>query len=334
MAKNMKIRRGNDGFSYPYTSPDLVIDENGKSATTKFNELEAKIGTGSGTSIDDVNTSTDKTWSSSKIDSQFKDIANLSLTKHTDGKVYIKKQNGTLIGDGIEISGSNVDLSKITMSMSGQTLNLLNDGKQVATVEIPTAVVTDEQLTKIIQSKIDDGTLTSLTLGDNSVSTSNVQDRAITPNKTNFFSENRINLWNYATDYIDSDQGINDDGTDNSDYIHRRTKYFKVGENETIYIKFKQGAEPLYVFSYDANKTFLSKQQILLTNQLGQYITPPNCQYIRLMSNTYGGADFSTLIVSKNILTVDSTPDDVEFKIKNEYKNKKLIKSHMHHKCI
>ena len=75
MAKNMKIRRGNDGFSYPYTSPDIVIDENGKSATTKFNELEAKIGTGSGTSIDDVNTSTDKTWSSSKIDSQFKDIA-------------------------------------------------------------------------------------------------------------------------------------------------------------------------------------------------------------------------------------------------------------------
>ena len=82
MAKNMKIRRGNDGFSYPYTSPDLVIDENGKSATTKFNELEAKIGTGSGTSIDDVNTSTNKTWSSSKIDSQFKDIAN----KKTDEK--------------------------------------------------------------------------------------------------------------------------------------------------------------------------------------------------------------------------------------------------------
>lgn len=75
MEKNMKTRKGKDGFHYPYTSPDLVIDENGKSATTKFNELEAKIGTGSGTSIDDVNTSTDKTWSSSKIDSQFKDIA-------------------------------------------------------------------------------------------------------------------------------------------------------------------------------------------------------------------------------------------------------------------
>ena len=36
-----------------------------------------------------------------KLSSQYKDIANLSLIKHTDGKVYIKKQDGTLIGDGI-----------------------------------------------------------------------------------------------------------------------------------------------------------------------------------------------------------------------------------------
>ncbi len=43
MAKNMKIRRGNDGFSYPYTSPDLVVDENGKSATTKFNEISSQF---------------------------------------------------------------------------------------------------------------------------------------------------------------------------------------------------------------------------------------------------------------------------------------------------
>ena len=179
MSDKMKVRDGNDGYSYPYTSPDLVIDENGKSVKIRIDEVESKIKE----PIDDVNITTDKTWSSSKIDSQFKDIANLSLVKHTDGKVYIKKQDGTLIGDGIEIGGSDVDLSKITMSMSGQTLKLMNDGTQIATVEIPTAVVTDEQLTNIIQSKIDDGTLTSLTLGDNSVNTSNIQDKAITNNK-------------------------------------------------------------------------------------------------------------------------------------------------------
>ena len=42
MAKNMKTRKGKDGFDYPYTSPDIVVDENGKSATTKFNEISAQ----------------------------------------------------------------------------------------------------------------------------------------------------------------------------------------------------------------------------------------------------------------------------------------------------
>ena len=141
MGDKMKVREGKDGYSYPYTSPDLVVDETGKSNTTKFNE----------------------------ISSQFKDIANYSLVKHTDGKVYIKKQDGTLLGNGIEIGGSDVDLSKISMSMSGQTLKLMNNGTQIATVEIPTATVTDEQLTSIIQSKIDDGTLSALSIEDGSI---------------------------------------------------------------------------------------------------------------------------------------------------------------------
>lgn len=71
-----------------------------------------------------------------EVNAQFKDIANYSLTKGTDGKVYIKKQDGTLIGEGIEV-GSNADLSKMSMSVSGQTLKLLNDGKQVASVDLP-----------------------------------------------------------------------------------------------------------------------------------------------------------------------------------------------------
>lgn len=43
MAKNMKTRKGKDGFDYPYTSPDLVIDQNGKSNTKKFEEVNAQF---------------------------------------------------------------------------------------------------------------------------------------------------------------------------------------------------------------------------------------------------------------------------------------------------
>lgn len=103
-----------------------------------------------------------------KLSSQYKDIANYSLEKKSDdGKLYLKKGN-EYVGSGIEFP-TDVDLSKVTMSMSGQTLKLLNDGEQVTSVEIPTAVVTDEQLTSIIQSKIDDGTLSALTIQDDSI---------------------------------------------------------------------------------------------------------------------------------------------------------------------
>lgn len=39
----MKVREGNDGYSYPYTSTDLVIDKDGKSNTSKFNEIDAQF---------------------------------------------------------------------------------------------------------------------------------------------------------------------------------------------------------------------------------------------------------------------------------------------------
>lgn len=58
MQKNMKTRKGKDGFHYPYTSPDLVIDGNGKSVTKKFDD----------------------------ISSQFKDIANIGTKEKLNGK--------------------------------------------------------------------------------------------------------------------------------------------------------------------------------------------------------------------------------------------------------
>lgn len=43
MTKKIKTRKGKDGFDYPYTSPDIVKDETGKSVTTKFNEINTQF---------------------------------------------------------------------------------------------------------------------------------------------------------------------------------------------------------------------------------------------------------------------------------------------------
>lgn len=86
MSDKMKVRDGNDGYSYPYTSPDIVIDKNGKSNTKKFEE----------------------------IDSQFKDIANNFTTEQTDSKFIIKYGN-KIIAE-IPVGGTTPVVKKYTIT--------------------------------------------------------------------------------------------------------------------------------------------------------------------------------------------------------------------------
>ena len=98
MSDKMKVREGNDGYSYPYTSDDLVVGEDGKSVKRRIDEVESKIKENGETSIDDSNITTDKTWSSSKIDTQFKDIANKTIVENN--KLYLVKSDGTKLDEG------------------------------------------------------------------------------------------------------------------------------------------------------------------------------------------------------------------------------------------
>lgn len=81
LIEQVKQLQGGDLTDYQKKSDAVqkTTVEDGKLYLTKSDGTKLDDGTalpaGSGTSIDDVNTSTDKTWSSSKIDSQFKDIA-------------------------------------------------------------------------------------------------------------------------------------------------------------------------------------------------------------------------------------------------------------------
>ena len=170
------IDRNSDAYiaNKPTNVSEFANDAN-YTTKTYVDDAIADIEITGGSNINDTTASETTTYSSNKIEtikrelnSQVEEIAHYSLVKHTDGKIYIKKQDGALVGTGVEVVG-NTDLSKVTMSMDGQTLKLLNDGTQIATVEIPTATVTDEQLTAIIQSKIDDGTLSGLTIADGSI---------------------------------------------------------------------------------------------------------------------------------------------------------------------
>lgn len=74
-----------------------------------------------------------------EVNAKLKDIGNLSLTIGSDGLLYIKKQDGTLLGTGVNVSSSGTDLSKVTMRVNGNTLILLNNGTQITSVDLPSS---------------------------------------------------------------------------------------------------------------------------------------------------------------------------------------------------
>lgn len=267
----------------------IVVDDDGKYVKTTW----AK---GNKISVERLNKMEEGIYNNS---SQLKDIANLSLTKHSDGKVYIKKQDGTLIGDGIEIGGSDVDLSKITMSMSGQTLKLLNDGTQIATVEIPTATVTDEQLTNIIQSKIDDGTLSALSIENRSIDESKIKFNTIHKHllddelKTKLSNSEVVKLnREFNLDYTQAT--INTDGTINTSGIAYVTRFLDCVPNEILDLSKPNQVKVAF---YDMDKNFISITNI--TTSTNKYVTPNNAYYFRV-ENEYNGGTPHLITVRTN----------------------------------
>lgn len=113
LIEQVKSLQGGDltGYQKKNDAAQKTIVEDGKLYLTKLDGTKLDDGTtlptGSGTSIDDTNTTTDKTWSSSKIDSQFKDIVNnqptdLSLDSATNS-LQLVNSKGSKLGNGITL---------------------------------------------------------------------------------------------------------------------------------------------------------------------------------------------------------------------------------------
>ena len=255
-----------------------------------INTIKTDLGT-----VELTTTNKDIKGAINEVNAQYKDIANYSLVKHTDGKIYIKKQDGTLVGSGIEV-GNNTDLSKVTMNMSGQTLKLLNDGVQIATVEIPTAIITDEQLTSIIQSKIDDGTLSALSIQDNSLSPSKIEGTIIFKN---YFDVNSCK----------SEGGVGhlNEGImkGDSSYYHY-THYIKLNYYEKYTIK-TVNVNLRSVAYYDLSKTYIKTDN--LRDKVATITLPPNTQYIRF--DTVNGSDSDNWCEGIIVYPLDNIPDNI-----------------------
>ena len=143
LIEQVKSLQGGDltGYQKKNDAAQKTIVEDGKLYLTKLDGTKLDDGTtlptGSGTSIDDTNTTTDKTWSSSKIDSQFKDIANKTIVENN--KLYLVKPDGTKLDDGTDLPtssgekgdpGTSVTISSVVESAEdgGNNVVTFSDG--------------------------------------------------------------------------------------------------------------------------------------------------------------------------------------------------------------
>lgn len=117
MAKKMKTRKGNDGYDYPYTSPDLVIDSEGKSNTKKFNEVDSQLkqiaNIGKLTDLD----TTEKTSIVSAINEVFQSASN---GKTLIANAITGKGVATNSNDSFQIMATNIGNIQTTTNIVGQ----------------------------------------------------------------------------------------------------------------------------------------------------------------------------------------------------------------------
>lgn len=242
--------------------------------------------------IDDVNNN----FQSNDVEGALNEVANYSLVKHTDGLIYIKRQDGTLIGTGIEVGGS-ADLSTLSMSVSGQTLKLLNGNTELSTVAIPTATVTDEQLKVIIQGFVDAGTL--------------IPDGSITLNKTNFLTKTSENLIDVSS-FSNSGYG----GTNFDEFganINVFETYINTSVIKELYYRFFRNNVVndvkinITITCYDENKIFLYK----MNDSTGDYTS--NFSIVRFLnvendSLIIGGTQVRSKAIGKVVI-----PENVKY---------------------
>ena len=158
MAKDIKTRKGKDNIYYPYTSPDIVIDDTGESQTVKNNNMKNDIQTIkdnqiiiveddtfmegiSDTEYDSLETN-DKTLigSINEVNTQCKDLANKKIDTVTfsNNELTFLANNKTI--KTIDLGTLSEDVLKTT-NISDTTLSLTKDKYQTTTIADGTEIV-------------------------------------------------------------------------------------------------------------------------------------------------------------------------------------------------
>ena len=141
---NQKVK----GITVPTKTSELNNDSNYATETFVTNKI-AEASVGGGTSIDDTTIATNKTWSSSKIDSQIKDIVNNKIDDIT-----LSNNALTLLANNNTIKTITLPTSSTGTGGSGRTLVVdythnLNTVIQPISLDLATGIYTTESIIEV-----------------------------------------------------------------------------------------------------------------------------------------------------------------------------------------
>ena len=193
----------------------------------------------------------------------------------------LKKSDGTVIGIGVELPSSEVDLSTISLEMQGQILKIKNNDTVLSSVTIPTATVTDEQLRTIIQGMINDGTLGALTIADESITKEKLSKNLTIDNQSSL-QDLQLKETNILDGYTFIDGYLKIDGSISSytDMVYTKD-YIPVIENAKYLFGDGGGFGDTALCYYDKDKNYISSVAII--NTVNKIITiPENIKFIRV----------------------------------------------------
>lgn len=97
-----------------------------------------------------------------------------------------------IVDENVQVQLNNKILANsIEINKNSQNITTKADKTEVEEVrKLVGQGVTDEQLKNAVQSKVDDGTIASIQIGNNSVKTKNIDNKQVTPAKTSFLKLN------------------------------------------------------------------------------------------------------------------------------------------------
>lgn len=285
MGDKMKVREGKDGYSYPYTSPDLVIDKDGKSSATKFNELNSKqiILERDNTSLKGIKdttydnlTTTDKTiiGGINEVKSQIKEIANKiddNSTTATDKTLSSKKIHALVEQCVQKEEGKKLSSNDYTTAEKEKlsALENYNDTEIKNNIQVQKSRI-DSFTTLQDGSTTGDAELIDARIDNEGVTHSNLHNAII-------FQINNINSLNYKKKIFNWKQGTyvdNSNTIDNTNY-KLYTDMEKISLGSKITIKITDTTKYKYrLFIFNKDKEFV-RQTIDFTDETSLIMNYP-----------------------------------------------------------